>query len=41
VEALDTLRGSSAEAARTARLAVWVASAAGVLAAAAALAALL
>jgi SpoVK/Ycf46/Vps4 family AAA+-type ATPase len=41
VEALDTLRGGAAEAMRTARLAVWVASAAGILAAAAALAALL
>ena len=41
VEALDTLQGSSAEAVRTARLAVWMASAAGLLAAAAALAALL
>ncbi|HEX6910771.1 MAG TPA: ATP-binding protein [Longimicrobium sp.] len=41
VEALDTFRGSAAEAMRTARLAVWVACASGVLAAAAALAALL
>lgn len=41
VEALDTFRGSAAEAMRTARLAVWVACASGVLAAAAALASLL
>jgi SpoVK/Ycf46/Vps4 family AAA+-type ATPase len=41
VEALDTLRAGAADAQRTARLAVWVACASGLLAAAAALAALL
>ena len=41
VEALDTLRAGTEETLRTAKLAVWLASAAGVLAAVAALAALL